>query len=79
MPELQATVNTESNTVTITVAENGVEYERIESDVEILTQNQQFVTAFERPILTLLTLYERRRQQNVGDVPDADLEDLPVE
>jgi hypothetical protein len=79
MPELTATVDTESETVEITVTDGNQEVERIESDVDILTQNQQFVTAFERPILTLLTLYERERQQNVEGVADADLEDLPVE
>ena len=83
-PTLEVEANPDSKTLDITVTDSdGVEREHIETDAEILIQNQQFVSAHERPILTLLTLYQREREQSTGadleDIADTDIEDLPTQ
>lgn len=81
MPTLEATV--EDDELAIVVRDSdGTERERIEAEASMLRQNQQFVSSFERPILTLLTLYDREQQQAEADVEDiagAEIPDLPTQ
>jgi hypothetical protein len=61
-PRLDATV--ENGDLSIVVKDSDGEIrDSITTDAAILTQNQQFVTSFERPILTLLTLYQREQAE----------------
>jgi len=68
--------------LTIVVKDSGGnERERIEGEASMLRQNQQFVSSFERPILTLLTLYDREQQQaetDIDELAEADIPDLPT-
>lgn len=81
MPTLEAHVDPDTESLTISVSDDGKKYEHIEVDADILIQNQQFVTSFERPILTLLTLYQREQQPDtdVEDIAEEDLADLPTQ
>lgn len=74
----------EDGKLSITVESGGQEYENIESAIDILLRNQQFVGSFERPILTLLTLYNREQEERVesqagddGEFSNTEIEDLP--
>jgi hypothetical protein len=42
-------------------------YENVQADLDIAIQNQQYISQFERPALTLLTLYEQRVNERSGD------------
>jgi len=78
-PTLTATINDvdDNPTVEITVAQDGREIETVTSDVDILLQNNQFVKSFERPVLTLLTLVLRERDDMMEETDTQD--PLPAE
>lgn len=79
-PKLKAELQDDELTLVVT-DDNGEERERIEAEASTLRQNQQFVSSFERPIITLLTLYDREQQSvetDIEDIADADIPDLPT-
>lgn len=70
---------TDGETLSITVESNGTTYEDTEVDIGLLIQNQKFVSSFERPILSLLTLSQRTQasEGSTGEFEEDELEDLP--
>jgi len=80
MPTLEAEVSDDDLTIVVRDSD-GNERERIEGEASMLRQNQQFVSSFERPVLTLLTLYDRERESQedkLEEIADADIPDLPT-
>jgi len=84
-PKLIAEINPtgENMELAITVEQGGKVRDRVESDLSIMSQNQ-YSNAFERPILTLLTLAQRERQEQQTVETDTqygetELEDLPAD
>lgn len=81
MPTLEATVRDDELAIVVRDSD-GTERERIEAEASMLRQNQQFVSSFERPILTLLTLYDRERESReteLEEIADAEIQDLPTQ
>lgn len=64
-PRLEAWVDTdgENDHLHVVVAEDGTEYERVDTNIEVLLQNERFVDSISRASLTLLSLYDRAIQQ----------------
>jgi len=84
-PKLVAEIdpNGENMELDIRVEQNGVTYEDIQTYLSVINQNQ-YSNVFERPILTLLTLAQRQRQEQTTqagtqDYGDTDLDDLSTD
>lgn len=67
-PTLQARLDTDTNQVEVTVSADGSVYESATLDLETLLATEQYLGTFERPALTLLSLWER----NSGAVEEED-------
>lgn len=83
-PRLIAEVDADSDdpTLSIKVESNGTTFESIESDLGLLLSNNKFVETFERPVLSLLVLFqqeyaEAQETTQPTDLGDPELEDLP--
>lgn len=76
-PKLTAWIDTdgEDDQLHIVVSENGQVYDRVETHIGVLAANNQIFEAFERPPITLVTLYNRQvNERTAGDGPEPDAE-----
>lgn len=77
-PQLTAWIDTdgEDDQLHIVVSENGQVYDRVETHIGVLAANNQIFEAFDRPPVTLVTLYNRLVKENPAN-GEADAEPAP--
>lgn len=85
-PTLTAEITTgETPELHVTVANGDGTIEESTADLALLIQNNQYVSSFERPVLSLLSLYEREvAAEQVGEQPteeigNGEIQDLPTQ
>ena len=76
-PTLTAWIDAEGNEDQLHVRVEGVdgtEYDRLDADLGMLLQQEQYVAQLSRPALTLLTLRDREVREQEGEAVDVESE-----
>lgn len=71
-PRLEAWLDTDGDDdqLHLRVTANGTEYHRTDADLETLLQTEQFLSSFQRPALSMLSVWEREVAEEVADAAE---------
>lgn len=77
-PRLEAWLDTDGDEdqLHLRVTANGTEYDRVDADLETLLQTEQFLSLFQRPALSMLSVWEREVADEVADAAEQNVGEL---